>query len=212
MMSDERAEYLASGSGEPPADRERLDLIRELLEAESTWAEPPIEVAERVLAEIEPESDHEGVSRKAGNRWWRRAPGIAAAVAAVVVVIVGLVGIFGDGGEETVVAMRGTELEADATGQAQVRATESGWWIRLDVEGLPAAPEGSYYEGWVWSEEGEGVSIGTFHLREGGEAITLWSGVDPVDYPSIWVTFEEEDGDPSASDQVVMVGHMPNQG
>ena len=30
--------------------------------------------------------------------------------------------------------------------------------------------------------------------------------LDPADYPAIWVTLEEEDGDPAASEQVVMRG------
>jgi hypothetical protein len=50
------------------------------------------------------------------------------------------------------------------------------------------------------------VSIGTFHLRGDPEPIVLWSGVDPASYPAIWVTLEDEDGDPSASESVVMRG------
>jgi hypothetical protein len=30
--------------------------------------------------------------------------------------------------------------------------------------------------------------------------------VDPADYPAIWVTLETEDGDPAASDRIVMWG------
>jgi hypothetical protein len=60
----------------------------------------------------------------------------------------------------------------------------------------------------MWNDEGEGVSIGTFHLRGGEEPVILWSGVDPADYPAIWVTREPEDGDPGASDQVVMRGRI----
>jgi hypothetical protein len=58
----------------------------------------------------------------------------------------------------------------------------------------------------VWSDDGEGVSIGTFHLRGGDESVMLWSGVDPTDYPSIWVTLEDEDGDATASGVVLLRG------
>jgi hypothetical protein len=114
--------------------------------------------------------------------------------------------------DDTILAMVGTEIEAGAGGTAAVRPTGSGWWIRLDLTGLPPAPEGSYYEGWVWSDDGEGVSIGTFHLRNDQGPVILWSGVEMEEYPSIWVTLEDEDGSAVASDRVVMKGRMPDQG
>lgn len=207
-MSDERAEFLESGSGEPPVDHERLREMRGLLSDEATWAEPPPEVGDRVIAAIQDESagHQQQSSGSRGPRWV--AAGMVAA-AAVVAVVIGLVGLFGDG-KETLVALEGTDLQAEATGEAVIGEADSGWWIRLDVEGLPAAPDGSYYEGWVWSDDGDGVSIGTFHLRDGDSAVTLWSGVDPANYPAIWVTLEEEDGDASASDRIVLVGTSAN--
>jgi hypothetical protein len=130
--------------------------------------------------------------------------GSAAAVVALIVSIISVV----DATQETVLAMSGTELEIGASGTAAVRPTGSGWWIRLELDGLAPAPEGSYYEGWVWSDDGEGVSIGTFHLRGGGEPVILWSGVDMTVYPSIWVTLESEDDGPEASDSVMMTGRF----
>ena len=109
---------------------------------------------------------------------------------------------------DNVVAMSGTELEEAALGEAEFGPNEAGWWIRLDVTGLPPAPDGSYYEGWVWSDEGEGVSIGTFHLRGEDTPIVLWSGVPLADYPSIWVTLESEDDGPEASELIVMKGRI----
>jgi hypothetical protein len=90
-----------------------------------------------------------------------------------------------------------------------VRSTDAGWWIRLDVTGLSPAPQGKYYEGWVWSDDDDGVSIGTFHLRGGDAPVVLWSGVPLADYPSIWVTLEDEEGGPEASDLVVLTGRLP---
>ncbi|MGD2061803.1 MAG: anti-sigma factor [Acidimicrobiia bacterium] len=198
-MSDERAEYLASASGSAPSDVERLDAIRSALAAESTWAQPPPDVAGRVLDAIEEEV---GQGDSETRRWgW-----IAAAAALILIVLAaGLSGVFTSGTTQYV-ALAGTDLQPDATGTAWVGETGSGWWIKLEVEDLPAADEGTYYEGWVWNDDGEGVSIGTFHLRGGVNSIELWSGVDPAEYPSIWITLEDEDGNPSASNRVVMRG------
>jgi hypothetical protein len=134
--------------------------------------------------------------------------GSTAAVVALVLASVTVV----TSGADTVVAMTGTDLQAGASGTATVHPTGSGWYVRLDVTGLPPAPEGSYYEGWVWSDDGEGVSIGTFHLRSQDGPVILWSGVEMTEYPSVWVTLEDEDGSPEASDQLVLTGRMPEPG
>lgn len=199
-MSDQRAEYLASASTPAPEDQERLDEIRAVLSDESTWSEPPPEVAEGVLAAIAGEAAD---TQDPSGRWWWIG---AAAAIIVVIAIAGVTGVFSPTADQQTVAMEGTELEPTASGSASIEATDVGWWIRLDLDDLPAAGEGTYYEGWVWNDEGEGVSIGTFHLRGGDRPVVLWSGVDPADYPSIWVTLESEDGDPSASDRIVVWG------
>jgi hypothetical protein len=205
-----RAEYLASGSGDSPRDSEGLDLIRGVLADEATWAEPPPQVVDALLAAVarEGSSPIEDPAAVGRVRW----PVIAAAVgsvAAVVALVFSTMSVL-DADNETVVAMTGTELELGAGGQAAVRPTGSGWWIRLDATGLAPAPEGTFYEGWVWSDDGEGVSIGTFHLRGGDAPVILWSGVEMADYPSILVTLEQEDEGPEASDLVVMTGRMPD--
>jgi hypothetical protein len=203
-MAEDRAQYLASASGPPPPDSGRLDEIRAVLGDEATWSEPPPEVLERVLADIEGEVDQQGPD---GRRW-----GWIAAAAAIILIVAAatMTGVLSPAAEEQV-AMAGTELQPAASGVASVREADAGWWIRLELADLPAASEGTYYEGWVWNDAGEGVSIGTFHLRGGEPSIELWSGVDPDDYPAIWVTLEDEDGDPSASDRVVMWGR-PDDG
>lgn len=198
-MPDERAEYLASGSGHQPDDHKRLDRVRSLMADEPMWAEPPDDVEDAIFGTIRDELQARSVSK--GRRWLLG----AAAVAALGILALGLLG-FLSGDEPVEVALEGTAIEEGASAEAKVGIADSGWWVRLDIEGLPPAPAGSYYEGWMWSDDGDGVSIGTFHLRDGDDPVTLWSGVDPADYPAIWVTLEQADGDPSASDRIVLVG------
>lgn len=203
-MSEERAAYLASGTGSEPADRERLDLIREILAQDVTWSEPPPQVADRLLdAVVSHRKAADPVVTPPSRRWWWAAA--AAGIAAAAVVVAGPLGVF-SAPDDRVIAMTGTDLEPAASGEVAIRETEAGWWIRLDLDDLPAAADGSYYEGWVWNDEGDGVSIGTFHLRGGDDPVVLWSGVDPAEYPAIWVTLEDEDGDPAASGRIVMWG------
>ena len=105
----------------------------------------------------------------------------------------------------TIVVLVGTELALGVEGTASVRSTDSGWYIRFEVSGLPPAPEGSYYEGWVLSDT-NAVSIGTFHMRRGDDRVRLWSGVSLVDYPNIAVTLQEEGAGFAPSDQVYLTG------
>jgi len=204
---DLRSDYLATGSGERPADHEQLDLIRAVLGEASTWSEPPEGVVEGLLAAITREGETSNREPAAVVRSRRPLLVTAAAVAAITLLVLGVAWVFDEPDTETVVAITGTDLAPSAAGIATLRPTPSGWYIRLEVSGLPAAPEGSYYEGWVWSEE-EGVSIGTFHLHDGAEPVVLWSGVDVAEYPAIWVTLQDEGAGAEASDRIMMKGRV----
>ncbi len=199
---DTRAHYLASGSGTPPADREHLDLVRGVLANPATWEVAPPGVVDGLLTAIKDDAA-KTVTPHRGRAWL----GAVGAVAALGLLITGLGAVFEDPTLETVVAISGTDLMPAAEGVATLQPTGSGWYIRLDVEGLPPAPAGSYYEGWVWSED-DGVSIGTFHLRGEPGPVVLWSGVDVADYPAIWVTLEDEGAGPEASDLIMMKGRI----
>ena len=204
---DSRAQYLASGATEGGESHERLDLIRDVLSIDATWAEPPPQVADGLLAALAVEAvPGPGMNQERSGRWALVLVG-AGGLVAIAALVLGTLNVIQDEGDN-VVAMSGTELEAAALGNAEFGPNEAGWWIRLDVTGLPPAPEGNYYEGWVWSDEGEGVSIGTFHLRGEDMPIVLWSGVPLADYPSIWVTLESEDDGPEASELIVMKGRI----
>ena len=196
---DKYAEYLESGAGngEPRAHRARLDFVRSLLADTATWEEPPLGLGG-------------SIDRALGRRprWGRGAVAAAAAAVAAVAWAAASGGLLGIGEEEepplAVISLSGTELAGVAQGTASVRATDGGWSIYLDVEGLEPAPTGSYYQAWVGSN-GEVVPVGSFHMREGAVPIGLWSGVDPHQYRVITVTLEQE-GAIAPSGRVMMWG------
>lgn len=184
---------------------QREERLGRVLARAETWSQTPAGVADRVIAAIT--SEARGRRRPLSKTWsW------AAAAAAVVVVVAVVAGSALDNPVQRVVEMEGTELAMSATGRAILRERGGGWWISLDVAGLEPATEGQYYEGWLWSDDGEGVSVGTFHLRDSSDPIILWSGVDPDSYPALWVTLEAEDGDAAASDHVLLRGRIPTEG
>ena len=205
---DSRAQYLASGTPEGGESQDRLDLIRDVLSADATWAEPPPQVADGLLAALAAEAIPMPHAKEARSGHWPLVLAGAGSLVAIAALVLGTINVIQDE-RSSVVAMSGTELEAAALGEAEFGPNGAGWWIRLDVTGLPPAPEGSYYEGWVWSDDGDGVSIGTFHLRGEDMPIVLWSGVPLADYPSIWVTLESEADGPEASELIVMKGRIP---
>ena len=65
----------------------------------------------------------------------------------------------------------------------------AGFSISIHVAGLPPAPEGEYYEGWLHdTQTGDWVSVGTFHMRGGDGRVVLWSGVPLGRYKELVVT------------------------
>ena len=182
-----------------------ISRIGEILAKESVWADPPGHVAPALMAEI---TGDEIASRPAGDprarsRWFW--PGAAAIVGGTAVLLLFLVfGGFGDGsdGPGLFFAVTGDGV----SGQAEVGAAEAGWWIRIDIEGLDPAPEGSYYEGWL-TDGTDSVSVGTFHMRD-GKNVTLWSGVPMTEYPEFSVTRELIDEGPGSSGEVVATGRL----
>jgi len=59
------------------------------------------------------------------------------------------VAISQSGPSATVVALTPTELAPDASGTVEISDTPSGFYIELDLDGLPPAAEGSYYQAWL---------------------------------------------------------------
>jgi hypothetical protein len=127
--------------------------------------------------------------------------GTAAAVFAVT--FVGLT-LWAPDGSVVLIELDGTDRAPDASARAIVNQTGSGTSIELDVEELAPAPEGSYYQAWMHGQSGT-VSIGSFHLRDGSDAISLWSGVDIDRFPVLMVTLQDE-ATGSSPGPLVLVG------
>lgn len=194
------ARYLADGDALGRAD---LDRIRRLLAEGSLWEQPRPELVDTIVSRIEAESTSRARTRR---RWaWPVGGGIAAA-AALAIGVVAASPWQTTAGDGLRVALAGTELAPHASATAVVHDTPAGVAIILDTEGLPPAPEGSYYQAWVKGPAGL-VAIGSFHMRgPGAVPIELWSGVDLDAYPEITVTLEPEDGDPASSGELVLAG------
>lgn len=135
---------------------------------------------------------------KAQSRWFGRAVTGAVAAAIAVIATIGVTQILADDeGDITTFAAAGTPLAPDAAAQVDVEPLGAGVAITLNITGLPPAGEGEYYAGWLTGDDGQ-VPIGSFHWREGGIPIELWSGVDTERYPRLGITLQRE-GEPTTS-------------
>jgi hypothetical protein len=143
---------------------------------------------------------------------WQRPVLLAAAAAALVGITIGgtLVATRDEAQPTgTEVALAGTESMPAASGTVELRNEPSGVSVTLNVSGLPPAPERTFYEAWLVSEDLGKVSAGTFHVREPQDDITLWLGVDPADYDAFTVTRQPVQGGTLADGVVVLRGELP---
>jgi hypothetical protein len=106
-----------------------------------------------------------------------------------------------------VYAATGTELAPAATAEVSVRQTGSGFSVAVDADRLPPAAPGSYYAAWLRGPQGT-VPLGSFHQREPGKPVALWSGVDPAGYPTFMITLQAEGDPPAPSQLVVLTGSL----
>jgi hypothetical protein len=143
--------------------------------------------------------------------WQRPVLLAAAAVALVGITVGGTLAATRDATEPagTEVALAGTENMPDASATVQLRNEPSGVSVTLNVSGLPPAPERTFYEAWLVSEDRGKVSAGTFHIREPQDDIVLWLGVDPADYDAITVTRQPIQGGTLADGVVMLRGELP---
>ena len=209
--------------------------VARLLDNPAVWAEVPPGLKERVLAEAlggapaadetDDDLDQRGVTPIRGRPrhavrgarptrppvWQRPVLLAAAAVALVGIAIGGTLVATQDESPPTgtEVALAGTENMPAASGTVDLRNEPSGVSVTVNVSGLPPAPELTFYEVWLVSEELGKVSAGTFHVHEPQEDITLWLGVDPANYDAITVTRQPVQGGTLAEGVAVLRGELP---
>jgi Anti-sigma-K factor rskA, C-terminal len=133
----------------------------------------------------------------------------AAAVAVVAVAIGVVVSRSGTSAQRFHAALAATELAPQASGDATLTKTTSGWRIELDAAGLPRLDKGRFYEAWLKNAAGVLVPIGTFNE---GQNVTLWAGVSPKQFTTLSVTREDADGDQTSSGEKVLVGTVDTSG
>ena len=191
-----------------PLEPTEADPPSPLLDDPATWAEVPAGLRARTLAAATAAAPAIAVlsARRRGRR-----PAMLAAAAAVVVAVavIGGLRLTTDGGADpTEVELAGTDAASGATASAYLRDEDAGVSIDLDVDGLPPAPDGMFYEAWLVGGTGK-ISAGTFHVREGPGKVALWLGVDPAGYDALSVTLQPVEGGSLAEGVVVLRGELP---
>ena len=193
-------------------ERSALERIDEALSDQAMWTEPPTDIRDRLLAEagsltasqsnVVPIDAAPSTSTRMNRRWWTL--GTAAVVAAVLAVVVAL-GL--PASDPPSFELAGTTLAPGAGATAAIEPLGAGVAITLEIVGLPAAGPGEYYAAWLTDSE-RTVGIGSFHWREGGIPIELWSGVDTSRYPMLMVTLQQEAAPPIPSGETVLQGRV----
>jgi hypothetical protein len=181
------------------AEQAEIDRVQGVLADPAVWAEPPLDLQERVVAAIAAEASP-------GRRRWLRyaAGGVAAAVLLAIGVTVGIRATQDDDRVQFAAALSGTELAPGAKGDVTLTKTESGWKVELHATGLPRRADGEFYEAWLKNDAGQLVPIGTFN---DGRDVILWAGVGPALFPTLTITREVADGNQASSGEVVLLGH-----
>jgi hypothetical protein len=215
---DDRAAYLAGEDRRSLSADERaeLDELRGLLGSTAAWAEPSVDLEDRVITAIAQEAAARPASPRVRRaallrpRWrWRLSRpafafgGLAAAAAAAVIAIVLATSNSSSPPQQLAMVVSGTPLAPDARGSATLSKTASGWRIELAASGLPRLAGGRYYEAWLKSRAGVLVPVGTFN---DARKVTLWAGVPPPEYPSFTVTRQRAGGSPASSGERVLTG------
>lgn len=193
----------------PELPDEELGALASMLGSAAVWDDPAPGVEDRIVAEISGEIGARPHAPAPPGRSDRRHLRVLGAAAALFLVAgVGIALLFAGDDDSTVVALSGTDLAPGATAEAELSDLDAGLLVVLDVFDLPPAEPGTYYQGWVRNDDGEAVTIGTFHMRGGDDEINLWAGVSSAEYPIITVTLQEEGAGAESSGMVVLRGRL----
>jgi hypothetical protein len=173
--------------------------ISALLADATVWDSPGDDLGDRIVNAISSESVDalETLAAPAGpsgRRTWAR-PALLGAAAAITFLFGGLVLLSGLSGVEDIDSFSAelvpTGLISDQSGDITVTSFDSGLRIELDAASLPRRDNGSFYEGWLKTVDGDLFPVGTFH---DGVDVTLWAGVELERVELFTITLEEAAG------------------
>ena len=179
----------------------------------------PIDLEARTFARIEDEARRGAGAPVRDRAPHRRRVGTGLqrmlAVAAGFLLVAGAVGLIanlvsGSGGGGTTIQL----ISANGTtakGEAKVRSTAQGRVVELEVDGLPRAPAGFYYECWFVGDgdtlaKPNRVSVGTFEVPDADMyTYEMMSAARARAFPRMGVTLEPDDGNPQRTGEKVLV-------
>ena len=186
-------------------DPDVLAALEHDLRSPAVWAEPPASLEDDLIAAIAAEATPAApdiVAEPPTPRWL-----VAVAAAIFLAAGFGMGALFTGDDEPAEVAgetfdLIGTELADDADGTVELAVLRNGLWIMLDLESMPPAPDGQFYEAWIVRPD-RIVSAGTFHMRNETGSIVLWAGIVPDEESVFAITLESDDGDTTPSGDFV---------
>ncbi len=174
--------------------------VETLLADAATWEQPPADLGERIVAGVRSEAVAGAPAAVRRSPHWIR-PAVLGAAAVVAFLFVGVVALSAVGGstgaDQFSADLVPTGLIDGVDGSIEMASFDSGLRIELDAPSLPRREGGQFYEAWLRTEDGLLVPVGTFH---GGDAVTLWAGVERHRVTAFSVTLEEAVG-PDSVDQ-----------
>lgn len=184
------------------ADRETLAHLERLLPRVS----PPVDIFDRILAEIQPEATVIPLRPKAHRRLVVPVVATFAAVAAVIVIAILATGGNGLGPPDARAAIAGKSDPA-VTGEARLYgSTADGGTVQVKLRDVPPAPKGHHYEVWVLRRNGGNMeAIGSFTPTSQTVKLNL-----PLpgagDYAAVDISVEQDGGSPLHSDTSLASG------
>jgi anti-sigma-K factor RskA len=202
----------ARGGALDPHEAAELELLTDVLGDPSTWTEPSAGLEDavvRAVADAEPTTttSRTTTARSEARRRRRRVLASVLAAAAVMATVVATVLVTQGGTSPDYEAqLSATASAPGAHASADITRNDAGFQITLDANGLPALRAGEYYQAWLKNAAGTLVPIGTFSSSDG--SVTLWSGASPKDFPTLTVTIEATDNDPTSSGRRVLEGEV----
>lgn len=140
--------------------------------------------------------------------WAAAVATVAAAVLVMSLLLVPSSGPTGPAPESFQLALAGTGQVSEARASVIATKLTAGWEFTLDVAGLPAAPQGTYYQGWVLRGETV-VPLGTFHMRQPG-VVRLWAGVAVDEFARVEIT-RQQVGASGERGELMMTGLIPHR-